>query len=74
MKYELRTLTSDEVIDVVSIFEGMESVGIEMAKAYFVNRKKLDEEDFDKLFTVKVKPSTVRYKWWEEESTKLDDY
>jgi len=74
MKYELRTLGDDEPIDVVSIFEGMESVGIEMAKAYFVGRKKLDEEDFDKLFTVKVKPSTVRYKWWEEENPNLDDY
>ena len=53
MKYELRTLLNKEVIDVVDIYQGMDTVGFEMAKAYFVSRKQLDEKEFDKLFVVK---------------------
>ena len=76
MKYELRTLLNKEVIDVVDIYQGMDTVGFEMAKAYFVSRKQLDEKEFDKLFVVKNKPldAVGRYDWWKEENPKLDDF
>jgi len=35
----------------------------------------LEEKDFDNLFKVRPKPNVTReYKWWEEESTDLDDF
>ena len=73
MKYQLKSKSTDEVISVVD--DG--KFGVDEAKNYFVRIKKLDEKDFDKLFTVdKVdieKPQRA-YKWWNEESKKLDDF
>jgi len=37
-------------------------------------RKMLEEKDFDEIFRVKPNPPVGRYKWWEEESSKLDDF
>tara|TARA_R110002020_G_scaffold252936_1_gene466734 strand:+ start:219 stop:425 length:207 start_codon:yes stop_codon:yes gene_type:complete len=68
MKFELLSKSDNEVIDVI------ESNSIDGAKAYFMARKVLEEKDFDKMFRVKANPPVGRYKWWEEESTKLDDY
>jgi hypothetical protein len=42
-----------------------------------MGRKQLKEKDFDNLFVVEKKPHITKvkpYKWWKEESTKLDDF
>jgi len=70
MKFELRSKSDDEVIDVLE----MHDVDIKGAKAYFMARKMLEEKEFDKIFIVKSNPPVGRYKWWKEESTKLDDF
>tara|TARA_Y100000361_G_C11093980_1_gene308016 strand:- start:741 stop:953 length:213 start_codon:yes stop_codon:yes gene_type:complete len=70
MKFELRSKSDDEVIDVLEIHD----VDIKGAKAYFMARKMLEEKDFDEIFRVKPNPPVGRYKWWEEESSKLDDF
>ena len=75
MKYELRLKIDDEVVDTVDFKEGPTvSANIKGAKAYFMARKMLEEKDFDNLFTVRPKPVTKEYKWWEEESTDLDNF
>ena len=70
MKFELVSKSDDEVVDVLE----MHDVDIKGAKAYFMARKMLEEKDFDKIFRVKPNPPVGRYKWWKEESTKLDDF
>ena len=70
MKFELRSKSDDEVIDVLE----MHDVDIKGAKAYFMARKMLEEKDFDEIFRVKPNTPVGRYKWWEEESSKLDDF
>ena len=70
MKFELRSKSDDEVIDVLEMYD----VDIKGAKAYFMARKMLEEKDFDEIFRVKPNPPVGRYKWWEEESSKLDDF
>ena len=71
MKFELRSKTDDEVVDVLE----MNDIDIKGAKAYFMARKMLEEKDFDKLIKVKVNSPVKRpYKWWKEESTDLDDF
>ena len=70
MRFELRSKSDDEVVDVLE----MHGVDIKGAKAYFMARKMLDEKEFDKVFKVTPNRTVGRYKWWEEESTKLDDY
>jgi|TARA_B100001996_G_C18528031_1_gene541883 hypothetical protein len=76
MKYELRLKTNDEVVDTIDYTEGpTPTANNRGAKLYFVSRKQLEEKEFDKIFSVKAKPYVGRaYKWWEEESTKLDEY
>jgi hypothetical protein len=39
-----------------------------------MHRKQLNEEQFDKLFSVKDHPYVGRYDWWKEEPKKLDDF
>jgi|TARA_B100000902_G_scaffold396557_1_gene457891 hypothetical protein len=73
MRYQLKNKSTHEVISVVD--DG--KFGVDEAKNYFVRVKQLDEKDFDELFTVdKVDIGTPRldYKWWNEESKKLDDF
>ena len=70
MKFELRSKSDDEVIDVLE----MHDVDIKGAKAYFMARKMLEEKDLDEIFRVKPNTPVGRYKWWEEESSKLDDF
>jgi len=73
MRYQLKSKSTDEVISVVD--DG--KFGVDEAKNYFVRIKKLDEKDFDKLFTVDkvdIKKPRLDYKWWNEESKKLDDF
>ena len=70
MRFELRSKSDDEVVDVLE----MHDVDIKGAKAYFMARKMLEEKDFDEIFRVKPNPPVGRYKWWEEENSKLDDF
>ena len=73
MKYRLKSKSTKEVISVVDD----RKFGIEEAKSYFVRVKNLKEKDFDKLFTVDevdIKTTQRVYKWWKEESKKLDDF
>lgn len=73
MKYRLKSKSTKEVISVVDD----NKFGIEEAKNYFIRRKNLDKKSFDKLFTVDevdIKTTQRVYKWWKEESKKLDDF
>lgn len=70
MKFELLSKSDNEVIDVIEMY----NLDIKGAKAYFMTRKKLEEKDFDNIFKVKPNPPVGRYKWWKEETTKLDDF
>jgi hypothetical protein len=70
MVFQLINKNTNEVIDSVDL----SNVGKEGAKTFFRERKKLPQDEFDKLFIVKDKAFIGRYQWWEEESTKLDDF
>ena len=73
MKYRLKSKSTKEVISVVDD----RKFGLEEAKSYFVRVKKLDEKDFDKLFTVDevdIETPQRAYKWWNEEAKTLDDF
>jgi|TARA_R100000995_G_scaffold75994_1_gene45499 hypothetical protein len=63
MVYKLINKLTKEVIDSVQLknIDG---------KEYYLERKQLNEKDFDKLFEVK----SEAYEWWQEESTTLDDF
>ena len=71
MIFELVSKGHEEPIDRVD----MSNVGVQGAKTYFMGRKQLSEEDFDKMFEVKKKQKYQKpknYDWWKEESTNLD--
>ena len=72
MKFELVNKTTDEVVDIVDF--GLKITDLKTAKTFFIHRKQLNEEQFDKLFSVKEHPHVGRYDWWKEENTKLDDF
>ncbi len=77
MKYYLVNKL-DEIVDKVD----MSDVGVNGAKTYFVGRKKIDEESFDKLWKVmtqkeydtqyKASLQNKQYEWWKDEETYLD--
>mgnify|MGYP003135952428 CR=1 FL=1 len=70
MVYELKNKNND-VIDRINISD----FGLNEAKFYFRSRKQLDEEQFDKLFSVNEQPivkKNVNYDWWKEERMTLD--
>jgi len=73
MKYQLKNKLTKEVVSVVDD----NKFGIEEAKSYFVRVKNLNQKEFDKLFIVDkvdIKTPQLKYKWWREESKKLDDF
>jgi len=72
--WELRTKSTDKVVGDVDIYETMETNSGEIARAYFLNKKQLEEKEFDKIFKITPKTPIGDYKWWEEENTKLDDF
>jgi len=71
MIFELVSKSHSEPIDRVN----MDDIGIQVAKTYFMSRKQLSEEEFDKVFEVKEKQKYQKpqnYDWWKEESNNLD--
>ena len=74
--WQLFTVNSDETeaVDTVSLQTDI----YEEAHTYFRLRKNLDSEVFNKLFIVKEYKKELRpignVKWWEGETTKLDDF
>mgnify|MGYP005991512587 CR=1 FL=1 len=73
----------DEIVDKVE----MSDVGLNGAKTYFVGRKQIEVQEFDKLWKVMSrqeydtqfeatnrKPSSVTpYQWWEEDKVETDE-
>lgn len=73
----------DEIVDKVE----MSDVGLNGAKTYFVGRKQIEVQEFDKLWKVMSrqeydtqfeatnrKPSSVTpYQWWEEDKVEIDE-
>ena len=72
MIFELVSKGQEEPIDRVD----MANVGVAGAKTYFMGRKQLPEEEFDKIYEVKSAPSKQanvgKYDWWKEETKNLD--
>ena len=72
MIFELVSKGHEEPIDRVD----MSNVGVAGAKTYFMGRKQLPEEEFDKIYEVKSAPSKQayvgKYDWWKEETKNLD--
>ena len=73
----------DEIIDKVD----MSDVGINGARTYFIGRKQIDEQAFDKLWKVMSESEYdtqfknnlqnrqmggMKYEWWKEEESYLD--
>ena len=83
MKFQLVIKNTGDIITVTD----SRVFGLDEAKAYYIRMKQLKEKEFDKLYTVeeykrpKGMPSRINehtgrnwseYKWWKEESTKMD--
>ena len=83
MKYQLVMKNTGDIITVTD----SRVFGLDEAKSYYVRMKQLKEEEFDKLYEVeeyrrpkgmppRINEHTGRnwseYKWWKEESTKMD--
>ena len=72
MIFELVSKGHEEPIDRVD----MSIVGVQGAKTYFMGRKQLPEEEFDKIYEVKsASPKQAyvgKYDWWKEETRNLD--
>ena len=84
MKYVL----VDKYDNITTSVELASNVGLSGAKTYFVGVKKLDEEEFDRLWRVMTKDhwdtqfkaslqnrqmDKLKYKWWEEDKAITDD-
>ena len=82
MKYYLVNKL-DEIVDKVD----MSDVGVNGAKTYFIGRKQIEEQSFDKLWKVMSESEynihfknnlqnrqmdKMKYEWWKEEETYLD--
>ena len=83
MKFQLVMKNTGDIITVTD----RKVFGLDEAKAYYIRMKQLKEEEFDKLYEVeeyrrpkgmppRINEHTGRnwseYKWWKEESTKMD--
>ena len=82
MKYVLVD-RGDDIIDKVELGS---NVGVSGAKTFFIGRKKIDEKEFDNMWTVmttteyKIKmesalrnPSSSGIQWWREDSQITDE-
>ena len=83
MKFQLVIKNTGDIITVTD----SKVFGLDEAKAYYIRMKQLKEKEFDKLYEVEEYklPESLRgdtgrnwntqeYKWWKDESTKLDDF
>ena len=77
MKFQLVMKHTGEIVTITD----RKVFGINEAKAYYIRIKQLKEKEFDKLYVVeeykrpKGMPAIGRgIRWWEDESTKLDDF
>tara|TARA_X000001382_G_scaffold128646_1_gene118823 strand:- start:3872 stop:4102 length:231 start_codon:yes stop_codon:yes gene_type:complete len=72
MIFELFSKRHSESIDRIDLA----NMGVQGARTYFMGRKQLSEEEFDKVFEVKASPHkrawVGKYDWWKEESKNLD--
>jgi len=71
VKYNLVSKHTNEVVHTVDLAGG---VGISGARTYFIGTKRLDSEEFDKLFEVRYtefKRNPIR--WWVEEKAITDE-
>ena len=83
MKFQLVIKNTGDIITVTD----RKVFGLNEAKAYYIRMKQLKEDEFDKLYEVeeyrrpkgmppRINEHTGRnwseYKWWKEESTKMD--
>ena len=71
MIFEFVSKTQEEPIDRVDMI----NVGVAGAKTYFMGRKQLPEEEFDKIYEVKSPSKQAyvgKYDWWKEETKNLD--
>ena len=71
MIFELFSKRHSESIDRIDLA----NMGVQGARTYFMGRKQLSEEEFDKVFEVKEKQKYQKpqnYDWWKEESNNLD--
>ena len=83
MKFQLVMKNTREVVTVTD----RRVFGRDEAKSYYVRMKQLKEEEFDKIYEVEeykrpkgmpprrggdTGPNWSEYKWWKEESTKMD--
>ena len=74
----------DEIIDKVD----MSDVGINGARTYFIGRKQIDEQAFDKLWKVMSESEydtqfknnlqnrqmgSMKYEWWKEDKEETDE-
>ncbi len=80
MKY----LLVDKYDNIVTSVDLASNVGMTGARTYFIGTKKIDEEEFDKLWKVMTETdyktqftSSLRdhkqYEWWRDEPTKPDE-
>ena len=82
--WELRTKSTDKVVGDVDIYETIETTSAEIARVYFLNKKQLEEKEFDKIWRVVSKqtydafrrePSSSTHtsrEWWNDEYSNLD--
>ena len=74
----------DEIVDKVD----MSDVGINGARTYFIGRKQIDAESFDKLWKVMTETEydtnfknnlqnrqmgNMKYEWWKEDKAETDE-
>ena len=83
MKYYLVN-KHDEIVDKVD----MSDVGVNGARTYFIGRKQIDAESFDKLWKVMTETEydtnfkntlqnrqmgNMKYEWWKEDRSETDE-
>ncbi len=83
MKYYLVN-KHDEIVDKVD----MSDVGVNGARTYFIGRKQIDAESFDKLWKVMTETEydtnfknnlqnrqmgKMKYEWWKEDKAETDE-
>ena len=84
MKYYL----VDKYDDIVTRVDLGDDIGVSGARTYFIGTKRIEEEEFDKLWRVMTEEQydtqfklglidrqmdKMKYEWWKEEATEPDE-